>query len=63
MDIARVWVEFAPDLAPGARALVRLLSLTPARWAHLVPGDRVTLYETAVVGGTASILEVPPRPE
>lgn len=60
LDIARVWVEFAPDLAPGARAPVRLLPLTPARWRHLVPGDRITLYETAVAGGTASILEAHP---
>ncbi|MGW2557713.1 hypothetical protein ACWCXB_00425 [Streptomyces sp. NPDC001514] len=60
LDIARVWVEFAPDLSPGARAPVRLLPLTPARWRHLAPGDRITLYETAVAGGTAWILEVHP---
>ncbi|NEB41037.1 hypothetical protein [Streptomyces sp. SID14515] len=62
LDIARVWVEFARELEPGARAPVRLLPLNPARWTHLVPGDRITLYETAVPGGTATILEVR-RPE
>ncbi|MCX5194640.1 hypothetical protein OOK31_12160 [Streptomyces sp. NBC_00249] len=58
LDIARVWVEFAPGLPPGARAPVRLLPLNPVRWSHLAPGDRITLYECAVSGGTASILEV-----
>ncbi|MFE7336038.1 hypothetical protein [Streptomyces griseus] len=62
LDIARVWVEFARELAPGARAPVRLLPLDPARWTHLVPGDRITLYETALPGGTATILEVPTPP-
>ncbi|MBT2398090.1 hypothetical protein [Streptomyces sp. ISL-100] len=60
LDIARVWVEFAPGLPPGARAPVRLLPLTPSRWRHLAAGDRITLYETAVAGGTAMILEVQP---
>ncbi|MGW0390348.1 hypothetical protein ACWDYJ_05480 [Streptomyces sp. NPDC003042] len=60
LDIARLWVEFAGDLAPGARAPVRLLPLTAARWRHLAPGDRITLHETAVAGGTATILEVRP---
>lgn len=60
LDIARVWVEFAPDLPPGARAPVRLLPLNAVRWSHLAPGDRITLYECAVAGGTASILEVRP---
>ncbi|WP_308369276.1 MULTISPECIES: hypothetical protein [unclassified Streptomyces] len=60
LDIARVWVEFAGELAPGARAPVRLLPLTSARWRHLAPGDRITLYETAVAAGTATILEVQP---
>lgn len=62
LDIARVWVEFARELAPGARAPVRLLPLDPARWTHLVPGDRITLYETVFPGGTATILEVPTPP-
>lgn len=60
LDIARVWVEFAPDLPPGARAPVRLLPLDPMRWRRLAPGDRITLYECAVAGGTAAILEVQP---
>ncbi|WP_318036745.1 hypothetical protein [Streptomyces chengmaiensis] len=60
LDIARLWVEFAGELAPGAQAPVRLLPLTAARWRHLAPGDRITLYETSVAGGTATILEVQP---
>ncbi|MFG2896814.1 hypothetical protein ACGFZH_07075 [Streptomyces zaomyceticus] len=60
LDIALVWVEFAAELAPGARAPVRLLPLDPERWRRLAPGDRITLYETAVAGGTAEILEVRP---
>lgn len=63
LHIARVWVEFADVLAPGRRAPVRLLPLTPARWRHLVPGDRITLHETVVAGGTATILEVEPASE
>ncbi|MFC9478471.1 hypothetical protein [Streptomyces griseus] len=63
LDIARVWVEFARELAPGARAPVRLLPLDPARWTHLVPGDRITLYENALPGGTAAVLEVRPPEE
>jgi hypothetical protein len=61
LDIARVWVEFARELEPGAHAPVRLLPLNFARWTHLVPGDRITLYETALPGGTATILEVTPQ--
>lgn len=54
-----VWAEFVGDLAPGARAPVRLLPLTSARWRHLPPpGDRIMLYETAAVGGMATVLEV-----
>ncbi|MFF5702204.1 hypothetical protein ACFY7H_06845 [Streptomyces sp. NPDC012794] len=63
LDIAVLWVEFADDLAPGARAPVRLLPLTAARWSHLAHGDRIRLYESAEAGGTATILEVrPPSP-
>lgn len=60
LQIAVVWVEFAPGLAPGDRAPVRLLPLTPSRWRHLAPGDRITMYETAAAGGTATIREVRP---
>ncbi|MCX4770096.1 hypothetical protein [Streptomyces sp. NBC_01285] len=60
LDIARVWVEFAPGLPPGGRAPVRLLPLDPGRWCRLVPGDRITLYECAEAGGTATILETRP---
>ncbi|WP_191094918.1 hypothetical protein [Streptomyces kanamyceticus] len=37
LDIARVWVEFAPELAPGEQAPVRLLPLIPARWTEAPP--------------------------
>ncbi|MFF8266315.1 hypothetical protein ACF059_02870 [Streptomyces sp. NPDC016562] len=60
LDIAVLWVEFIDELAPGAQAAVRLLPLTAPRWRHLAPGDRITLYETAQAGGTATILEVRP---
>jgi hypothetical protein len=59
-DIAVLWVEFASGLPPGGAAPVRLLPLSPVRWRHLAPGDRITLYECAVAGGTATILEVRP---
>lgn len=60
LDIAAVWVESAKELAPGGRAPVRLLPLDPNRWQHVVPGDTVTMYECALAGGTATILEVHP---
>lgn len=63
LDVARVWGERAPALAPGARAPVRFLPLTPERWRHLAPGDRITMYETAEAGGTATVLEARPPAE
>ncbi|MBC9710994.1 hypothetical protein H9Y04_00195 [Streptomyces sp. TRM66268-LWL] len=60
LDIARLWVEHAAELAPGATATVRLLPLTAARWRQLAPGDRITLYETAEAGGTGVVVEVRP---
>ncbi|MFD5621916.1 hypothetical protein [Streptomyces yangpuensis] len=58
--VACMWVEYAHELAPGDRAVVRLLPLTPERWRCLAPGDRITLHETAVPGGTGTVLEVRP---
>ncbi|MFG2339377.1 hypothetical protein [Streptomyces yangpuensis] len=58
--VARMWVEYAHELAPGGRAVVRLLPLTPGRWRRLAPGDRITLHETAVPGGAGTVLEVRP---
>ncbi|MFJ7773691.1 hypothetical protein [Streptomyces yangpuensis] len=61
--VACMWVEYAHELAPGDRAVVRLLPLTPERWRHLAPGDRIALHETAVPGGTGTVLEArPPAP-
>ncbi|MGW7368157.1 hypothetical protein ACWGI8_33270 [Streptomyces sp. NPDC054841] len=62
LNIAALWVEFAPELPPGGRASVRLLPLIPAQWRHLAPGDRITMHECAEVDGIATILEVH-RPE
>ncbi|WP_030963158.1 hypothetical protein [Streptomyces sp. NRRL S-378] len=60
LHVACMWVEYAHELAPGERAVVRLLPLTPERWRHLAPGDRIALHETAVPGGTGTVLEVRP---
>lgn len=65
LDIARLWVEFAPFLEPGGRASVRLAPLTPARWRHVWPGQVITMHEDRAVAGTAVVLETrspgPPR--
>ncbi|MCP2262520.1 hypothetical protein LX15_006260 [Streptoalloteichus tenebrarius] len=56
--IARMWVEFLPALPPGGRASVRLLPLAPESWAHLAPGDVITMYEAEPVSGVATIIQV-----
>ncbi|MFG2286932.1 hypothetical protein ACGFOU_12850 [Streptomyces sp. NPDC048595] len=58
LNIAGLWVEFAPELPPGGRATVRLLPLDPTQWRRLAPGDVITLHEEARPGGTATILQV-----
>lgn len=58
LDIARVWVEYTPFLAPGERAPVRLAPLDPSRWQHLRPGQSITMHEDRTVAGRAVILEV-----
>ncbi|WP_246235184.1 hypothetical protein [Streptomyces boluensis] len=58
LDIAALWVESAPELAPGDTADVRLLPLGPERWRHLRPGDTINLHETRAVAGTATVVEV-----
>ncbi|GAA4831953.1 hypothetical protein [Kitasatospora terrestris] len=57
-DVAALWVEHTPFLAPGEHATVRLAPLDPARWRHLRPGHRITMHEGRPVGGTATVLEV-----
>ncbi|MGW3043362.1 hypothetical protein ACWC9T_25710 [Kitasatospora sp. NPDC001159] len=62
LDIARLWVEFAPELGPGETAVVRLAPLRPEQWRHLEPGDVITMHEARPPIGIAEIIEVlPPR--
>lgn len=55
--VARIWVEYAPDLPPGARGSVRLAPLSPERWRRLSPGDVITMHEGMPASGTATIIE------
>ncbi|WTF97926.1 hypothetical protein OHA19_00880 [Streptomyces sp. NBC_00012] len=59
-NIARLWVEGAPGLAPGESATVRLAPLCPEQWHHLQPGDVITMHEGMPAVGTATIIEVTP---
>jgi hypothetical protein len=62
LNIARLWVEFAPELGPGETADVRLAPLQPEQWQHLKPGDVITMHEARPATGIAEIIEVlPPR--
>ncbi|MEV7975009.1 hypothetical protein [Streptomyces sp. NPDC086519] len=62
LNIALLWVEFAPRLGPGETADVRLAPLQPEQWRHLQPGDVITMHEAQPVAGIAEIIEVlPPR--
>ena len=62
LSIARLWVEFEPELGPGATADVRLAPLRPEQWRHLNPGDVILMHEAQPVVGIAEIIEVlPPR--
>ncbi|WP_342778264.1 hypothetical protein [Streptomyces botrytidirepellens] len=62
LNIARIWVEFAPQLGPGETADVRLAPLQPEKWQHLKPGDVITMHEAQPAAGIAEIIEVlPPR--
>ncbi|WP_346347487.1 hypothetical protein [Streptomyces sp. YIM 121038] len=62
LNIARLWVEFEPQLGPGETADVRLAPLQPEQWQHLKPGDVITMHEARPAAGIAEIIEVlPPR--
>jgi hypothetical protein len=61
LAVALIWVEYALDLPPGGAGPVRLAPLTALRWDHLQPGDRITMYESHQVGGSATLTEVPGR--
>ncbi|MEV7321944.1 hypothetical protein [Streptomyces sp. NPDC093970] len=58
LNIAGIWVEFMPFLAPGGRSSVRLAPLDPSRWQHLEPGQVITMHEDRTVAGTAVVLEI-----
>ncbi|MFI7434866.1 hypothetical protein [Micromonospora haikouensis] len=55
--VARIWVESAPALPPGATGSVRLGPLSPALWRHLQPGMTITMHEGRPMVGTATIIE------
>ncbi|WP_346775740.1 hypothetical protein [Streptomyces sp. ADI92-24] len=62
LNIARLWVEFEPQLGPGETADVRLAPLQPEQWQHLKHGDVITMHEAQPAAGLAEIIEVlPPR--
>lgn len=58
LNIARLWVEFAPCLEPGGRATVRLAPLDPSQWQHLRPRQLITMHEDRTVAGTAVVLSI-----
>ncbi|MET9895302.1 hypothetical protein ABZZ47_34865 [Streptomyces sp. NPDC006465] len=60
LNIARLWVEFAPQLGPGETADGRLAPLQPERWQHLKPGDVITMHEAQPAAGIAEVIEVLP---
>ncbi|MER7173421.1 hypothetical protein [Streptomyces mesophilus] len=57
VSVAALWIENAPQLPPGGRALVRLVPLTPSHWRHVETGRRITMHEDRSVAGTAVVLE------
>ncbi|MFD8912640.1 hypothetical protein [Streptomyces sp. NPDC059575] len=62
LNVARLWVEFAPEFGPGETADVRLAPLQPEQWRHLRRGDVITMHEGQLAVGIAEIIEVlPPR--
>lgn len=58
LNVARLWVEFEPQLGPGETADVRLAPLQPEQWQHLKPGDVITMHEAQPAAGIAEIIEV-----
>lgn len=58
LRVARMWVEHAPELAPGATGSIRLAPLVPADWRGLQPGQAITMHEGIPVVGTGVIVEV-----
>ncbi|WP_329562035.1 hypothetical protein [Kitasatospora sp. NBC_01266] len=60
VNVARLWVEDALELAPGEVGTVRLAPLCPEQWRHVKPGDVITMHEGRPIVGTATIIEVVP---
>ncbi|MFF7240936.1 hypothetical protein [Streptomyces collinus] len=60
VNVAWLWVESAPRMAPGESATVRLAPLSPEQWRHVQPGDVITMHEGRPVVGTAVVIEVAP---
>ncbi|MFD9424079.1 MULTISPECIES: hypothetical protein [unclassified Streptomyces] len=60
VNVARLWVERAPWMAPGESATVRLAPLGPEQWRRLQPGDVITMHEGRPVLGTATVIEIRP---
>jgi hypothetical protein len=58
LRVARIWVERAPQLEPGACGPIRLAPLSSGGWRLLKPGDRITMHEHAPPAGTAIITQV-----
>lgn len=58
LRVARMWVEHAPELAPGATGSIRLAPLVPPDWRGLQPGQAITMHEGMPIMGTGIIVEV-----
>jgi hypothetical protein len=58
LRVARLWIEHAPELAPGSAGFVRLAPLAPLDWLGLRPGRPVTMHEGTPAVGSGTIIEV-----
>ena len=58
LHVAGIWVESTRAISPGGRGSIRLAPFTPASWAHLAPGDVITMHERHLASGTATITEI-----
>jgi len=61
LAIAGLWIEGRATLGPGESATARLAPFTPRLWAGVSPGQVLTMHESALPGGTATVLAVHPR--
>ncbi len=58
VDGARVWLESADTLAPGAEGLAHLEPLASEVWGHIVPGMNIPMHIVSRVIGSAVVLAV-----